>query len=156
MKKCFKCGNVFPVDFFYVHKKMADGRLNKCKNCCKKDVSKNYKQKKEYYKEYEKKRANLPHRVEARKDYAKTESYKISHAKSLKKHKELHPKKYKARTMVGNALKYGFLMRKNECENCGSTKKIEAHHDDYNKPLDVRWLCNLCHSTWHKNNKAIE
>jgi formylmethanofuran dehydrogenase subunit E len=40
------------------------------------------------------------------------------------------------------------------CEVCGD-KKAEAHHDDYSKPLDVRWLCTTHHAEWHKHNTPI-
>jgi ribosomal protein L44E len=41
-KVCFKCGRELPLTEFYKHPKMADGHLNKCKNCTKKDVHENY------------------------------------------------------------------------------------------------------------------
>ena len=38
------------------------------------------------------------------------------------------------------------------CEN----PKTEAHHDDYNKPLEIRWLCFDCHRKWHKTHDNPE
>ena len=40
------------------------------------------------------------------------------------------------------------------CEICG--EKAEAHHDDYNKPLEVRWLCFKHHREWHKIHENPE
>lgn len=46
------------------------------------------------------------------------------------------------------AVKYGRLI-KLPCEVCGNVQS-EAHHPDYSKPLDVRWLCTLHHKNEHR------
>jgi hypothetical protein len=53
-----------------------------------------------------------------------------------------------ARAQAQYAMKTGRLERK-PCEVCGD-KRVEGHHDDYNKPLDVRWLCRKHHSEAHR------
>ena len=45
------------------------------------------------------------------------------------------------------------LLKKQPCEICATTEKVEAHHDDYSKPLEVRWLCKTHHQEHHKNDK---
>jgi hypothetical protein len=34
------------------------------------------------------------------------------------------------------------------CEGCGDPA-VQMHHDDYDKPLEVRWLCIDCHLGEH-------
>ncbi len=67
-----------------------------------------------------------------------------------------------AQNVLEKAVCYGRVERKTKCEDCGDSgkfrdgrSKIQAHHDDYNKPLDVRWLCQKCHHLWHKENQAV-
>lgn len=68
-----------------------------------------------------------------------------------------------AQNMLEYALRKGMVERKKECEACGDSgtfkdgrNKVQGHHSDYNKPLEVIWLCQRCHHEWHKNNVAIE
>lgn len=61
----------------------------------------------------------------------------------------------RARGLVSYDIRSGAL-QKQKCEFCGASEgRIEAHHDDYNNPHDVRWLCVKCHKRWHRANKPI-
>ena len=55
-KRCFKCGAIKPIDDFYRHPQMADGHLNKCKECTMIDVRKNYSNRKTQYHAYDRMR----------------------------------------------------------------------------------------------------
>jgi RNA polymerase-binding transcription factor DksA len=61
---------------------------------------------------------------------------------------KLNREKHAVHQMVYVAIKNGRLKRGN-CEVCGKERAF-AHHDDYSKPLDVRWLCNYHHSEHHR------
>lgn len=54
-----------------------------------------------------------------------------------------------ARAQAQYAMRVGRL-QKQPCEVCGAAR-AEAHHDDYSKPLDVRWLCRTHHSAAHRD-----
>jgi hypothetical protein len=150
MKTCFKCGETIPIGEFYEHPKMADGHLNKCKQCTRNDTLENRRKNKDYYLEYDKNRAMLPHRVKQRKEYSKTEKGKEVQAISTRKYKLKNPEKYKAHLRVCAAKASGRLEVKSACEVCGCESKLQAHHEDYLKPLEVIWLCSKCHSDRHK------
>jgi hypothetical protein len=150
MKKCFKCGEVKSLSEFYRHKQMADGHLNKCKECNKINVKKNRKDNIEHYREYDKKRDSLSYRIEMKRNYQKTDKGKESIKKTRKKYKENNPIKIGVHVMTGNAIRDGRLTKGN-CEICG-VDKVHAHHDDYSMPFKVRWLCPLHHKQWHDEN----
>ena len=57
----------------------------------------------------------------------------------------------RAAGIVFKAVKRGELTRPAACEECGAAERqITAAHDDYSRPLDVRWLCRRCHSLWDR------
>tara|TARA_R100001594_G_scaffold53735_1_gene87269 strand:+ start:9039 stop:9401 length:363 start_codon:yes stop_codon:yes gene_type:complete len=117
---------------------MADGHLNKCKDCVKGRIANHREENIERIREYDRKRGN-------RQGYEYTKEYR-----------EKYPNKYKAHNTVNNAIRDKRLDKKTECESCGSDFHVVAHHDDYSKPLEVRWLCQACHTKWHsKNGEAL-
>jgi hypothetical protein len=61
-----------------------------------------------------------------------------------------HGIKVDARMIVYLALRIGAIARPELCSGCGKEKKLTAHHHDYMKPLDVEWLCYLCHAQRHR------
>jgi hypothetical protein len=97
---------------------MKDGHLNKSKECAKKDV-----------------RAERldPVQRERIREYDRIRGCRNKPATPTAQFKR------SVRTIIGNALRDGRIV-KVPCEICGNPKS-QAHHDDYSKPLEVRWLC---------------
>lgn len=155
MKVCRECNTEKPLSEFYKHSQMMDGHLNKCIPCVKSRVHKHRKVNLEKIREYDKKRASKPHRVQARKDYQQTDVGKLAKKKAVDAYYKRYPMTYAAHVITGNAVRDGRLFQATSCSVCNSTEKIEGHHDDYTKPMEVRWLCNKCHREWHKHNKPI-
>lgn len=137
-KCCFKCKKEKPLTDFYAHPWMRDGRLNKCKECTKKDVQDNYANKREQYSKYDRARQQNPERRKKKQEY-------------LEVHRKKYPEKNRARRMVQYALKNRILTKK-PCQTCGTTENIHAHHTDYSKPLEVEWYCGKHHRMTHGKN----
>lgn len=153
LKECRKCGENKPQSDFYAQKNMADGLDSKCKECAKSAVRENRKNKIEYYRSFDSKRANQPHRVLARKKYSETPNGRAASTRAKKQWKVRNKKKALAVSKMWNAINSGRLVKVDTCEQCGADDcRIHGHHDDYEFPLSVRWLCSRCHREWHKNN----
>jgi hypothetical protein len=133
MKKCFKCLCEKPLEDFYKHSRMGDGHLNKCKECTKKDTAQRALDKWEYVRAYDRMRASQPHRVALR-------------TRIDQEYKKKYPNRIRANAMVTRATREGRLS-KQPCWVCG--EKAVAHHPDYDRPLDVVWLCQPHHKQTH-------
>ncbi len=132
MQKCLICKKNLEFSFFYKNHLRKSGYSNKCKECeilvkreqrIKHPVT--YKKKDTAYYQKNKKKV-LDNRM---RWYHKNKDKILAHEK------------------VKRALFNGTLLRKS-CEKCGNSKSV-AHHDDYSKPLEVRWLCARCHMRLH-------
>jgi hypothetical protein len=134
-KECFCCKQTKPISEFYKHAMMADGRLNKCKSCVKQSVKERRfnPESRERVLAYDRKRGNRQSKL------------------YLKKYRARYPNKYRAHNLVNNAIRDKRLFRE-PCEVCGRTDTVEGHHDDYAKPLNVRWLCAAHNRQWHSDN----
>lgn len=59
------------------------------------------------------------------------------------------PYKERARRRLRGAVARGNIKKPSKCEKCGWEGRIQAHHEDYSKPLEVQWLCPICHGRHH-------
>lgn len=140
-KRCFKCGETKPLSDFYKHPRMADGHVNKCKECNKKDVRENRSDSLDYYREYD--------RIRGQDLQADRYKKKLEYGREYRRNNQ-HKKK--AQTAVSCAIKSGTLVKQTHCEYCGKSGRLHAHHSSYSEDmyLVVTWLCGACHAILHK------
>lgn len=135
MKTCFKCKIEKPLEEFYKHSEMGDGHLNKCKECTKNDANKHRSKNLDKIRQYDRERAKLAHRIALNTEV--TKAWRAEDKRRMAAH-----------NAVSRAIKAGTLFRL-PCQRCGAEKSL-AHHEDYDKKLDVMWLCQPCHKQRHK------
>lgn len=147
MKKCKKCEALKDEGDFYKND-------STCKTCRCAMVRANRERNAEYYREYDRKRFQEDPKVKQRHvRYQKTEAGAESMKKSRDKWLSENQTKRACHVLLGNAVRDGRLLKPNSCNSCGiSGVRIHGHHDDYAKPLEVRWLCSKCHRSWREEN----
>ena len=144
---CKICGATSEETVFYA-------RVNsRCAECHKAKVKENRAAKVDHYRSYDATRFQKDPRVRARHEkYRSSDAGKESLRKAREKWRLENPEKRAAHIILGNRVKCGNVQKPDICEACSKSGcRIEGHHHDYSKPLDVKWLCSKCHSDLHKD-----
>ena len=84
--------------------------------------------------------------------YRLSVEYKESRAKGRRKWKVDNKVAHACNKKVTRAVKNGRLV-KVPCK-CGEDV-VEGHHEDYDKPYDVIWMCRNCHTEYHKDKRGF-
>jgi hypothetical protein len=154
MKVCKRCLKQKELFEFYKHKDMLDGYLNYCKECTKKRVKAHRIKNIDNIREYDRLRGRLEYRKKANRERNRScnmsEAQKNRINESKKKWANNNKEKVYAQNILSKKLKKGEIFKPDKCIKCGSMCRLEAHHHDYTKPLDVLWLCKDCHSKEHR------
>ncbi len=129
-KFCAGCDTVKPLAEFHKNRRRPDGKCSRCKAC--------------YRLIYATKRQEI---ADQKRRYHATARYRLARKPAARRYRAKNRDKAFARNAVSRAIKAGTLIRM-PCEVCGEPK-TEAHHDDYSKLLDVRWLCFEHHLAVH-------
>lgn len=125
-KRCCMCKRNLPVKEFNYSRSSNDGLSSHCRECGKKYKKQHYEQ---HFGEFYNRQVGYRH---------------------------IHPERRKAFYAVHEATYKGKLIRPETCSKCGERGYIVAHHNDYDKPLDVVWLCLRCDRQLHANLRRKE
>jgi hypothetical protein len=153
MKKiCPKCNKEKPLDEFYRYKRVT------CKKCHISKYAKEWRKDnaerlKEYYRKWRK--LNPLYKAEYfRKHPEKRSSAKPGYNEYQLRYQSNKANYFKVRVRqkLREAVKNGKIA-KGGCEiRIGCQGRIEGHHEDYNKPYEVQWLCKRHHEDRHLTN----
>lgn len=93
--------------------------------------------------------ACIPCKRERAKRYRTSEKGLKSAREYARTRYRKHRIQHLARSTAKYAVKSGKIIKPKLCSSCGEKRKLDAHHEDYSKPLDVIWLCDVCHKHQH-------
>lgn len=140
-KHCGKCGETKDIGEFYKNKTAKDGHQNYCKPCWKKDCA-------------DRKLRNPDRRRQISRDSARRAAAERAEGirPKLVYRRKPYDIKEQARRRLQDRVARGVIIRQ-PCMFCGEPNG-DAHHEDYTRPLDVHWVCRLCHAKVHRAEVA--
>lgn len=135
-KVCTGCGAEKPIEEYGRRNRTADGRKARCKDC-EREAQRRWA-------------AANPAKARARARRSYRNNADTIKARSAA-YKRANREKARAHSAVEYAVNVGNLEKPDECEECGTAaEQLHGHHEDYSKPLAVRWLCPRCHKEAHR------
>jgi hypothetical protein len=98
--------------------------------------------------------ADIEKRRRHHREYQKSPQGKAAHARAISAWRARNRKKLAAHNAISKAILRGIMVKPDFCAmpDC-DCKDVEAHHPDYDAPLDVVWLCHAHHRQTHEMAK---
>jgi len=168
MKQCFRCGEIKPYDEFSKRTRSKDGYSSWCKDCYKiydaKRWPNRYKTEAPIMRERSKKyyQDHREEKLEYILDWMKKNPDKTRRA-ALKYHEKYclkNRKKINAQNVARRAIKLGKIIVPDICTACAKSRdqvrRLELHHPDYDKPLEVYRVCSKCHHQITRGERSNE
>jgi len=146
-KTCTRCKIEKPLDEFSRQTRTKSGYRGECKSCAKlyaRSESAKASQRKTQAKYMQTEHGKTKSREKCAR-YRKKQLFKDSVQKSRAK----YPERRSAQIALWNAVQSGGVTRPDVCSLCNCLCIPEGHHFDYSRPLDVIWLCKMCHEAAH-------
>ncbi len=151
IKQCRVCGATKAISEYY--RRTSGELIPECKECVKVHAAewaaanpeKHKLTKRAYYWRHERGRY-----AEAQRRYRERnlERCRENNRRWAVENRERVNESNRAGRVVLRAIERGELTRPTCCQECGREIYVEAAHGDYGRPLDVRWLCRVCHRRW--------
>ena len=145
MKKCKRCGTEKNEEEFnkWYKKSGSSGYRQNCREC---DhlLNKEFREKNS-----DKLKVKRRNRNGAQPKRYCTDPKQQKRNEDVYRSQRKYPEKRAARTFLNSYIKMGKVMKPNSCEICLQKAKVEGHHEDYSKPLEVKWVCKKCHTDIH-------
>lgn len=137
--KCPTCSDWISADGYYPKKRNWNGISHQCRKCHSKGSVKTR----------DKMNTRILRRESARRQRRENGDQVRERERLESQARRKDSEKIMARRLLNEAVRRGEVKKPDLCSRCRQDVKLSGHHADYSKPLEVEWLCYLCHAEIH-------
>lgn len=144
-KRCYKCGETKPRSKFNKNSARWDGVHSSCAAC----------QKQRRMAIRRDPVLSVKHLEQARRQQSnrsKEDKLQASRRR-LRRYSDgkVNPRQLNVNARLRTAVYSGKIIKPSTCQSCGCSGVIHGHHENYDRPYDVLWLCVRCHADVHRD-----